>query len=103
MSAEAAVIGRDPAEIWKDSLEDGERRLARPASVLAATGLLGGYHVTLGLLALVVTTGALATVMPEVAAHALTAIAIVGNIAGGVILVALLRRVQAAPETAGSP
>jgi len=38
-----------------------------------------------------------------VAAHAFAAIAIVGNIAGGVILVALLRRVQAAPETAGSP
>ncbi len=32
-----------------------------------------------------------------------TAIAIVGNIAGGVILVALVRRLQAAPETAGSP
>ncbi len=68
------MIGRDPAEIWKDSLEDGERRLARPGAVLAATGLLGGYHVTLGLLALVVTTGALATVMPEVAAHVLASL-----------------------------
>jgi hypothetical protein len=53
------LIGREPHEIWQDSLEDGQRRLARPAAVLAATGLLGGFHVTLGLLALVVTTGAL--------------------------------------------
>jgi formate/nitrite transporter FocA (FNT family) len=40
-------------------------------AVLAATGLLGGFHVTLGLLALVVTTGALAEVMPENPAHVL--------------------------------
>jgi len=65
------VIGREPREIWQDSLEDGQRRLSRPASVLAATGLLGGFHVTLGLLALVVTTGALTAVMPEASAHVL--------------------------------
>ncbi len=52
------MIGREPHEIWQDSLQDGQRRLARPASVLAATGLLGGFHVTLGLMALVVVTGA---------------------------------------------
>jgi len=50
---------------------DGQRRLARPAGVLAATGLLGGFHVTLGLLALVVTTGALSAVMPSAGAHVL--------------------------------
>ena len=65
------MIGRPPHEIWQDSLEDGQRRLARPASVLAATGLLGGFHVTLGLLALIVTTGALAAVMPPSSAHVL--------------------------------
>ena len=65
------MIGREPHDIWQDSLEDGQRRLARPAAVLAATGLLGGFHVTLGLLALVVTTGALAAVMPESSAHVL--------------------------------
>ncbi|MBA2512977.1 MAG: formate/nitrite transporter family protein [Solirubrobacterales bacterium] len=65
------MIGREPSEIWEDSLEDGQRRLARPAAVLAATGLLGGFHVTLGLLALVVTTGALGAVMPEPTAHVL--------------------------------
>jgi len=65
------LIGREPREIWQDSLEDGQRRLARPAPVLAATGLLGGFHVTLGLLALVVTTGALAEAVPAPTAHVL--------------------------------
>jgi len=65
------LIGRKPREIWQDSLEDGQRRLAHPAAVLAATGLLGGFHVTLGLLALVVTTGALTEVMPPAPAHVL--------------------------------
>ncbi|MDQ3631459.1 MAG: formate/nitrite transporter family protein [Actinomycetota bacterium] len=65
------MIGREPSEIWQDSLEDGQRRLDRPAAVLAATGLLGGFHVTLGLLALVVTTGALTAVMPPPTAHVL--------------------------------
>ncbi len=65
------MIGREPHEIWQDSLEDGERRLARSTAVLAATGLLGGFHVTLGLLALVVTTGALTEVAPSPTAHVL--------------------------------
>ena len=65
------MIGREPRAIWQDSLEDGQLRLARPASVLAATGLLGGFHVTLGLLALVVTTGAIAEVAPAYTAHVL--------------------------------
>ena len=65
------MIGREPHEIWRDSLEDGQRRLARPAAVLAATGLLGGFHVTLGLLVLVVTTGALTEVIPAPTAHVL--------------------------------
>jgi len=65
------VIGREPREIWQDSLEDGRRRLGRSAKVLAATGLLGGFHVAFGLVALVVTTGALATLMPIYPAHVL--------------------------------
>jgi formate/nitrite transporter FocA (FNT family) len=65
------LIGRDPHEIWQDGLQDGQRRLSRPTSVLAATGLLGGFHVTAGLLAVVVTTGALAAVMPAPTAHVL--------------------------------
>jgi len=65
------LIGREPREIWQNSLEDGQRRLSRSAAVLAATGLLGGFHVTLGLMTLVVTTGALTEVMPEPTAHVL--------------------------------
>ena len=65
------MIGREPHEIWQESLEDGQRRLAQPAAVLAATGLLGGFHVTVGLLALVVTTGALTEVFPPQTAHVL--------------------------------
>jgi len=63
------VIGRPVHEIWQDSLEDGQRRLTRPTPVIVATALLGGFHVTLGLLALLVTTGALAAVMPASSAH----------------------------------
>jgi len=65
------LIGREPSAIWQDSLEDGQRRLGRPAAVLAATGLLGGLHVTLGLLAVVVSTAALSAVMPASTAHVL--------------------------------
>jgi hypothetical protein len=63
------LIGREPSEIWRDSLEDGQRRLARSAKVLAATGLLGVFHIAFGLLALLVTTGALATLIPIYPAH----------------------------------
>jgi len=65
------LIGREPSAIWQDSLQDGQRRLQRSARVLAATGLLGGFHIAFGLLALVVSTGALATVMPIYPAHVL--------------------------------
>ena len=68
------MIGRSPSEIWQDSLEDGRHRVERPARVMAATGLLGGFHVTLGLLALVVTTGALGAVMPLNSAHVLASL-----------------------------
>ena len=37
------MIGREPHEIWQDSLEDGQRRLARPVAVIAATGLLAAF------------------------------------------------------------
>jgi len=65
------LIGREPSEIWQDSLQDGRRRLGRSAKVLATTGLLGGFHIAFGLIALVVTTGALSTLMPSYPAHVL--------------------------------
>lgn len=75
------MIGRSPHEIWEQSLDDGENRLARRGSVVAATSLLGGVHVMFGLLALVVTTGALGEVMPAGTAHVL------GSVVFGVGLV----------------
>jgi len=77
------VIGREPREIWLESLEDGKRRLGRTGPVLAATGLIGGLHVTIGLLAVVVTTGALAEVMPDYPAH------VIGSLTFGIGLVFL--------------
>ena len=68
------MIGRSPQEIWARSLADGEVRLRRRTSVLAATSLLAGFHVMLGLLALVVATGALSAVMPAPSAHVLGAL-----------------------------
>lgn len=108
------MIGRAPSEIWHDSLEDGQRRVERSAKVLAATGLLGGFHIAFGLVALVVTTGALATVMPIYPAHVLGSLTFgigfaltVGRselftenflIPGGVLLVAFVRSIQAGAE-----
>jgi hypothetical protein len=37
------MIGREPHAIWRDSLEDGQRRLARPTAVLAATGCSAAF------------------------------------------------------------
>ncbi len=71
------MIGREPSKIWQDSLEDGQRRLERSAKVLAATGLLGGFHVDLA---------------------RNTSVAVVGNVAGGVLLVAFVRSIQAGAE-----
>ena len=65
------MSGRAPDEIWEDSLDEGERRLAREPAALAATGFAGGLDVSFGLLAVIVTTGALTTVMPDDPAHVL--------------------------------
>jgi len=68
------VIGRTPHEIWQSSLEDGQVRLDRSSHVLAATSLLGGFHVMLGLTALVMMEGALSAVLPEPSAHVLASL-----------------------------
>ena len=60
---------RDPGEIWEQSEQEGERRLSRSITGLLATGLVGGLDVMLGIVALVVTTGAMEAVMPEATAH----------------------------------
>ncbi len=65
------VSGRKPKEIWEDGLDEGHRRLERRPSGLLATGALGGLDVMLGILALVLTTAALETVLNEELAHVL--------------------------------
>ncbi len=63
-----------PDTIFASGLEEGERRLHRSPSALFATGLVGGMDVMFGILALVVTTGALDAVMPAGTAHVLASV-----------------------------
>src|SRR5215218_4396155 len=65
------MAARAPNEIYEDGLDEGERRLARGTSALAATGFAGGADVFFGIVAVAVTTGALAVVLPEAPAHVL--------------------------------
>ncbi|HYF60325.1 MAG TPA: formate/nitrite transporter family protein, partial [Burkholderiaceae bacterium] len=58
-----------PDEIWNDSVDEGERRLARGSAALAATGVVGGVDVMLGITAMTVVSGALAISVPEQIAH----------------------------------
>lgn len=66
--------GRSPAEIWKSGLDEGERRLFRSPIALAATGLVGGIDVMLGILALVVSQSALGQLLPQTTAHVLASL-----------------------------
>ncbi len=63
------MSGRNPDEIWDESVEEGERRLSRGTVALVATGLVGGVDVMLGVMALAVVSGALAVSLPEQIAH----------------------------------
>lgn len=65
------MSGRAPEEIWEESLDEGERRLARRSPGLLATGFAGGTDVLFGIIALAVTTGALHATLPEATAHLL--------------------------------
>jgi formate-nitrite transporter family protein len=66
--------GRDPADIWEASLDEGERRLARHWTGLAATGFGGGIDVFFSVLVLAIVSGALHEVLPEQTAHALASL-----------------------------
>lgn len=68
--------GRPPTEIWEEGIDEGERRLSRGWSALAATGFAGGVDILFGVLALVVVTGALTAVLPEDTAHVLASVAL---------------------------
>jgi formate/nitrite transporter FocA (FNT family) len=63
------VTTRQPDEIWNDSLDEGERRLSRGPSALAATGFAGGVDVFFSVLLLAIVTGAVHEVAPEAVAH----------------------------------
>ena len=63
------MSGRDPDAIWRESIEEGGRRLTRSSLALASTGAIGGVDVMLGITALTVVSGALAVSIPEQIAH----------------------------------
>jgi formate/nitrite transporter FocA (FNT family) len=65
--------GRDPQEVWDESVGEGKRRVDRTIPGLLATGFVGGVDVMLGILAMVVLSGGLSAVMPHDTAHSLAA------------------------------
>jgi formate/nitrite transporter FocA (FNT family) len=69
------VSGRSPQDIWQDGIDEGERRLTRSASGLAATGFAGGLEIFVGIVAMVVTTAAFTPSLGEPAAHVLGSLA----------------------------
>src|SRR4051794_25903122 len=69
------MSGRDVQEVWEESVDEGRRRVDRTIAALLATGFVGGIDVMLGILAMVVLSGALAEVLPDELAHALGSLA----------------------------
>ena len=63
------MSGRSPDEIWDESVKEGTRRLGRGTLGMAATGVIGGVEVMIGIMALTVVSGALAVALPEQIAH----------------------------------
>ena len=78
------MSGRNPDEIWNEGVDEGSRRLTRGAVGLVSTGVVGGVDIMLGIVALTVTSGALALVMPSETAHLL------GSLTFGIGLVFLV-------------
>jgi formate/nitrite transporter FocA (FNT family) len=68
------VSGRTPEEIWTESLDEGERRLRRRWTALAATGFAGGVDVFFSIVCLAVVSGGLHAAMPEATAHVLASL-----------------------------
>lgn len=63
------MSGRNPDEIWDESVEEGTRRLRRGTVGLASTGVIGGVDVMFGVLGLTVTAGAMHVALPEPISH----------------------------------
>ena len=75
------MAGRSPTEIWDESLDEGERRLARTPLALGATGFAGGAEVMIGVVATVVASAAFTTSLGVQGAH------IVGSLFFGIAFV----------------
>jgi formate/nitrite transporter FocA (FNT family) len=69
------VSGRRPDEIWEDTVDEGERRLSRSTSGLAATGFAGGVEVLFGIVVMIVTTAAFTPRLGAEGAHVVGAVA----------------------------
>jgi len=69
------VSGRSPQDIWQDGVDEGQRRLERSASGLAATGFAGGVEIFVGIVAMIVTTAAFTPSLGEQGAHVLGSLA----------------------------
>lgn len=78
------MASRDPAAIWQESVDEGERRVTRSLAGLLATGIVGGLDVMLGIVGLTVVSGAFEAVLPEESAH------VVGSLAFGIGFVLLI-------------
>ena len=63
------MSGRNPSQIWDETVDEGERRLRRGGAGLLSTAFFGGVDVMLAVLALTVVTGALSVALPEAIAH----------------------------------
>jgi formate/nitrite transporter FocA (FNT family) len=63
------MSGRRPDEIWRDAINEGERRVSRASGGLLATGFVGGMDIMLGVLALSATTGSLTAAVGAQPAH----------------------------------
>src|SRR3954466_6010357 len=68
------MAARSPDEIWDESLDEGERRLRRRWTALAATGFAGGIDVFFSIVVLAVVSGGLHAAMPEQTAHVLASL-----------------------------
>jgi formate-nitrite transporter family protein len=70
--------GQSPGALWAEGLDEGEQRLNRRTLSAAATGLVGGFDVMIGVAIAAVVTGSLAEVLPMKLAS------VVGSLAFGV-------------------
>jgi formate/nitrite transporter FocA (FNT family) len=69
---------QSPGALWAQGLSEGEQRLSRRPLAAAATGLVGGFDVMIGVAVAAVVAGALSPVMPAKLAS------VIGSLAFGI-------------------